>query len=198
MSFVTRAINVLTQPKAELYRAAAEPATTGGLIGGYAALLAALPALGRLLSDIIESGSYLSTYIGKILGLSLLLYIVRDLGLAVLMGFIAAALAPNFGGFNNQLGAMKLALYAATPIWLTSFIGGLLSFAVPELGAILVVIGFGYAGYLLYVGCRPLLGVPDAQAPAVAGILTIIWLVLYFVVAAIFVRIFWGSGYSLI
>jgi hypothetical protein len=198
MNLVARTLNILTQPKPELARAAAEPLNSAAVIAGYAAILAALPALGTLLSGIISSGSYLGYTIGTLLVLALVFYFIRDLGITILMGIIAAALAPNFGGMSNKDGAMKLVCYAATPIWIASFIGALLSFAVPQLGIILVVLGFGYAGYLLYLGCRPLLGVPDNQAPAVAGILTVIWLVLYFLVAAVFVRIFLGGGYGLI
>ena len=63
MNFVTRSINILTQPKAEMARAGAEPATTASLIAGYAALLAVLPALGTLLSSIIFSGGSLNSWI---------------------------------------------------------------------------------------------------------------------------------------
>lgn len=198
MNPFSRALNVLTQPRVELTRAAAEPTNSAAVIGGYAAIFAALPFIGRLLSDIIDHSTNLGSWLGYTIGLCLLLFLLRDLGVPILVGLLAGALAPNFGGMRNPTGAMKLVMYAGTPVWLMTLVGALLGFAVPVLGVILVLIGFGYAGFLLYLGCRPLLAVPDAQAPAVAGILTAVWLVLYFVVAAILVRILYGAGYGII
>jgi hypothetical protein len=193
MNFVTRAINVLAQPKLELHRAAAEPATTSSLILGYALLLAALPAVGNLLGTLLFAGSYLGSWIAWTLVESLFLFLLRDLGLTILIGVIAAALAPNFGGQNNKVGGMKLAVYAATPIWLVSALGALLPNE--TLYYLLLIIGFGYAAYLVYVGCRPLLAIPDAQAPAVAGIITVIWLVLYILIGALLSRIVYSGTY---
>lgn len=193
MNFVTRAINILAQPKAELQRAAVEPATTASLITGYALLLAALPAVGNLLGTLLFAGPYLGDRIVWTLVESILLFLLRDLGLTLLIGVIATALAPNFGGQANKVGGMKLAVYAATPIWLMSFLASLLPNE--TLHYLLLIIGFAYAGYLLFLGCRPFLAVPDAQAPAVAGILAIIWLVAYILVGTILSRIVYSGSY---
>jgi hypothetical protein len=201
MNFVQRAINLVVQPKAELTRAAVEPATQAGLIGGYAAILALLPAIGGLLGVFIATLRYLSAFASILLGSIisiLLLYAVRDLGLTVLMGVIFAALAPNFGGQRNSIGALKLAVYAATPIWIMMFLGGLLSFTPAPLEYLFMIIGFGYAGFIIYVGAKPLLGVPEQQAPAVAAIGTIVWLVLYilltYVLGALIGAFAYGGG----
>lgn len=201
MNFVQRSIGILTQPKVEFPKAAAEPATTGGLIGGYAAILAALPALGALLGLLLFAGRALGYIIGPTLLALVLWYALRDLGLTIVMGIIAAALAPSFGGQRDSGGAMKLVIYAATPIWIAGFLGALLAPVSGALFYLLLLAGFAYAGYLIYLGCRAALGVPEQQAGAVAGILTVIWLVLYFVVNMIVERIFLsamfsGSGYG--
>jgi hypothetical protein len=135
------------------------------------------------------AGAALSYLIGPTLVMAVLLYALRDLGLTLLIGIILAALAPNFGGQNNKMGGMKLAVYAATPIWIAGLLAGVLGF----LGGVvylLLLLAFAFAGYLIYLGCRPLLGVPEKQAPVVAGITAVIWLVLYFVVEQIVSRIF--------
>lgn len=195
MNFVTRAINLITQPKAELSRASAEPATIGGLVFGYALILAALPAIGSLLSSIIHSGGGMSDWIVRELIFSVLMFVVRDLGLTILIGIIAAALAPNFGGRKDNVSGVKMAVYAATPIWLLAFLGALLVPIVPELNYLFLIIGFGYAGFLIYLSCGPMLGVPEAQAPAFTGVVTIIWLVLYFLVNALLTRIIYSGFY---
>lgn len=196
MNFVSRATGVLTAPQTELPRAAAEPATTGGLVGGYAAILAALPSIGGLLGGLIFAGGLIFYAMGSLIAGLLLTYALRDLGLTIGVGIALAALAPAFGGQRNSVGAMKLAVYAATPIWIAGFIAGLLPFTLGGIGMILVIVGFAYAGYIIYLGAQPLLGVPAAQAPAVAGIATIGWLVLYFVVQMIVLNLIIGSMFA--
>ena len=199
MSFITRAMGVVTQPKNELPRAAAEPSTTGGLIGGYAAILAALPSLGALLGVVLLAGAALGYIIGPTLVGLVLTYLLRDLGLTIGIGFAAAALAPSFGGQNNTVNGIKLAVYAATPIWILGFIGALLMGLAPQLAALnwlFIIAGFAYAGYIIYLGARPLLGVTEQQAPVIAAILTIGWLVLYFVVNMIITNIIFSSMMS--
>ena len=196
MSFISRAMGVLTQPKTELPRAAAEPSTTGGLIGGYAAIMAALPAIGTLLGAVLLAGAALSYIIGPTLVLIVLTYLLRDLGLTIGVGFALAALAPSFGGQRNNVNGVKLAVYAATPIWILGFVGALLTGLAPQLYSLnylFLLAGFGYAGYIIYLGARPMLGVTDQQAPVVAGIATVAWLVLYFVVNTIIINVFTSS-----
>lgn len=192
MNFVQRAIGVLSKPQVELPRAAAEPATTGGLIGGYAAILAALPAIGIFFATLLTVGRYggLGAMIGPVLLLILLTYALRDLGLTILVGLAAPALAPSLGGQKNAIGGMKLAVYAATPIWVAGFVGALLGALAGALYWLLLIAGFGYAGYIIFLACRPLLGVPEQQAPAFAGILTVGWLVLFVVTEMIVSNIF--------
>lgn len=190
MSFVTRATNLLTQPKPELARAASEPTTTAGLFTGYAAILALLPAIGALLALLLFAGSAISYFLGQTLVLLVLTYLVRDLGLTFGIGLLINALAANFGGQKNSLNAMKLAVYAATPIWIAGFLFALLAFALGGIGYLILLLGFGFAGYIIYLGCGPLLGVPQNQAPVLAGILTVVWLVLYIVVERLLSNLF--------
>ena len=189
MNPINRAIAVLSQPRPAMSAAAGEPATTGSLIGGYAAILALLPAIGALLALVLFAGAALGYIIGSMLVLLVLVYALRDLGLTILMGVIINALAPAMGGRKDGVGALKLAVYAATAIWVASFLYALLA----PLGAIAYLVllaGFGFAGFLLYLGCGPILGVPQAQAAAFAGATTVIWLVLYIVVEQLLQQIF--------
>ena len=189
MNPINRAIAVLTQPRPALSAAAGEPATTGSLIGGYAAILALLPAIGALLGLVLFAGSALGYIIGSMLVLLVLMYALRDLGVAVLMGVIMNALAPAMGGRKDSVGALKLAVYAATAIWAAGFLYGLLA-PLGAIGLLVLLAGFGLAGFLIYLGCGPMLGVPQPQAAAFAAVSTIIWLVLYFVVEQLLQQIF--------
>lgn len=199
MNPISRAIAVLTAPAPTMNKAVGEPATTQGLIVGYAAILGALPALTILLLALITAGSAIRFIITSLILTTVATYAIRDLGITILIGLGLGALAPNFGGRNDKVNAMKLAVYAATPIWLAAVLMALLGWLLPTLGGLLFLIlllGFAFAGYILYIGVGPMLGVPQAQAPVVAGIATIAWLVLYFIAEQIIARIFVGSVYA--
>jgi hypothetical protein len=200
MNPISRAISVLTAPAPTMSKAAGEPATTQGLIVGYAALLSALPAVAMLVLTLLRvGGAGLGSVIVSLILMFVATWLIRDLGVAILIGLGLAALAPNFGGRKDSVNAMKLAVYAATPIWIAALLMVLLVFLVPTLGGlayIILLLGFAFAGYIIYVGCGPLLGVPQNQAPVVAGIATIAWLVLYFVAEQIVARVFTGAMYS--
>lgn len=199
MNPISRAIAVLTAPGPTANKAAGEPATTQGLIVGYGAPLSALPALAMLIITLISAGGYLGSIIVNLILTFIATWLIRDLGVAVVIGLALSALAPNFGGRKDNVNAMKLVLLAATPIWIAALLMVLLVWLVPTLGGLaylILLLGFGYAGYILYLGVGPMLGVPQAQAPVVAGIATVAWLVLYFVAEQIIARIFIGSVYA--
>lgn len=196
MNPISRAISVLTAPAPAMTKAAGETATTQGLIVGYAAPLSALPAITMLVLTLLRVGGMLGSIIVNLILMFVATWLIRDLGVAVLIGLGLAALAPNFGGRKDSVNAMKLAVYAGTPIWIAAFLMVLLVFLVPTLGGLaylILLLGFGFAGYIIYVGCGPLLGVPQNQAPVVAAIATIAWLVLYFIAEQIIARVLLGS-----
>jgi hypothetical protein len=196
MNLIERARAILTRPKLGIAGTAAEPATTSSLVSGYAALLAALPALGMLFALILFAGGSLASGIGYALILLLLLYLLRDLGLTLLMGMVAKPLSKAFGGSGDGMNAMKLAVYAATPIWIAGFIFALLAPLVGSLAYLLLLAGFAYAGYILYLGSGPLLAVPQAQAPIFAGIMTVTWLILWFLANDLVSRIVLSMVFS--
>ena len=197
MNPISRAIAVLTAPAPTMEKAAGEPATTQGLVTGYAAIVGALPALTGLILALVTLGSAIRYAIVSTILTTLAYYVLRDVGVTIVMGLGLAALAPNFGGRKDSVNAMKLAVYAATPIWIAGVIMALLTWLVPTLGGlayIILLLGFGFAGYILYVGVGPLLGVPKEQAAVVAGIGAVAWIVLYFLVEQIIMRVAIGSA----
>ena len=196
MNPISRAIAVLTAPGPTTEKAAGEPATTQGLIVGYAAPLSALPALAMLLFTLLRVGGLLGSLIVNLILTFVATWLLRDLGVAVAIGLLLAAIAPNFGGRKDSVNAMKLAVLAGTPIWIAALIMALLVLLLPTLGGlayIILLLGFAYGGYILYLGAGPMLGVPKEQAPIVAGIGIIAWLVLYFIAEQIIARVLMGS-----
>ena len=176
MNLVQRAINIITQPRPEWSRIDSEPATIAGLFTGYAAILALLPLIGTLLMGLLFGGVFGFTFV---LVTGLVGYVV---GLAVLfvMILIAKALAPSFGGAPSDTAAAKLLIYAATPVWLA----GILNF-IPGINIIVMLVGFAYAAYLLYLGSAIVMKIPADKAVAFTIVVVLIWIVLSFVVTAI-------------
>lgn len=184
MNLVQRTTGILARPRPEWDRIDQEPATSTGLITGYAAILALLPAIGSILGGLLFAGS-----MGGIAGVislpfiivSAILGYVISLGVTYLMGIIANALAPNFGGARNPVGAMKLVVYSATATW----VAGFFSF-IPILGFLIALAGFAYAAYLLYLGSTQVMHVPASSAGGYTAAVIAIWIVIYLVITAIF------------
>lgn len=176
MNLVQRAINMITQPRPEWARVDSEPATVAGLFTGYAVILALLPLVGQLLMGLLFAGVFGFTYF---LVMGIVGYVV---GLAVLyaMILIANALAPSFGGTRSDVAAAKLLIFAATPIWLA----GLLGF-IPGINIIVMLVGFGFAAYLLYIGSTIVMKIPADKAAGYTAVVIIIWIVVSFIASAI-------------
>lgn len=172
MSLVDRAKNILVEPKAEWPRIAAEPATIPELFKDYAVLLALLPLVGGLLGALVVP----ILGFGYFAPLAIISYIVGLLLLYV-MGMVADAIAPGFGGIKDRIAAMKLVVYAATPVW----VAGFLTF-IPGIGVLIGFAGFLYAAYLIYLGATTVLRVPDGKAAAFSAVLIVIWILLQMVI----------------
>jgi hypothetical protein len=182
MNIVSRAINILTKPKSEWPRIDAEPATPGGLLAGYALPLSLLPLAGSVLL-VLAFASFI-----PYTGTALWLFVVGSaaiglvLGLVVLfvMSLIADALAPNFGGVRNFIGALKMLVYAGTATW----VAGFFTF-IPVIGWLLPLLGLAYAAYLIYLGSMAVMKVPASSAATYTAAVIAIWFVLNLIVGFI-------------
>jgi hypothetical protein len=189
-SLVNRVINILTKPASEWGVIAGEPSSNGKLIT-YAALLSVLPVVFSLLAILITPyGTYIFGATGLLIKLLVLTYIMA-LVPPVALGFIMDALTPGLGGTKNSLNAMKLCVYAGTAYWVGS-VGLILS---PWLW---LVVGVGYAGYLLWVGTPILMRTAVDKTPLFVGATVGIWVVLYIILNMISQRvIFSGMVYGM-
>ena len=189
-SLVDRVKNILTSPATEWQRIDTEAASIGGLISGYALILALIAPIAMLIGMFLSAyGSFMS--IGLLIRIFLAIYIV-SLGTVLLLGFIVDLLASNLGGTRNGVQAMKLAVYAGTAFWVAG-----LALILPDLWFLWMVLGIGYGGYLIWLGLPILMKVPADKAPAYAGAAIGIWVVLFIVLQQIGWRIiFSGMIYS--
>ena len=171
---------IVASPKAEWAKIEGEPGDARALFTDYVAVLAAVPpvcgltdaALGGRLRDSLGAALLLA-----IVGYALTFVVVYATAL------IADALAETFGGRKSRPDALKLVVYAKTPVWLT---GAFALYA--NLGALSVLAL--YALYVFRVGAPVMMKTPSEKAAlytaAVAACGVVIYLVLYSILGAIF------------
>ncbi len=148
-SLVERVQNILLKPAAEWDVIDGEAASVQSLFVGYAAILAAIPAVAALIGALIFNRSALILEL-----VIVVISYVLSLGGTYLSGFIIDVLGPNFGAQRNQTQAMKLAVYANTPVWLAGILN-----IFPPIAALAFLLGL-YGLYLLYLGLPKLMKSP--------------------------------------
>lgn len=182
MTIMERAKGILLKPASEWEIIANEPATVSGLFTGYAAILALIPAVVGVLAALLL-GSLLSNYAGAgMAAFSTSTLITQQiigyfLGLAMVLGmsYLVSAISPSFNGKQDLVQATKLIVYAGTAAWVSAFL-----LIIPILGIFFYLAGLAYSVYLIYLGVRPVLAVPQEK---VMGLTVVI--VLAYIVAAV-------------
>ena len=189
MSLVDRAKNILLQPAQEWEVIAKEPATVGSLFTGYAAILALLPALASaLFVGVLGMGlGGMGAANGMVAGFGMGFWVASaainyfvGLGLLWLVSFIVKSVSPSFNGNSDMVQATKLMVYSATPVWLA----GLVSW-VPVIGILLSLAAMAYAVYLIYLGVRPVMDIPQEKVAGMTVVTVLIYLVASLVVGAV-------------
>jgi Yip1 domain len=190
---VTRAKNILIQPKAEWELIDAEPASVGGIYRNWVVILAAIPPLATLIGSLVFGISLLGvTYrpgVVEALGAAITSYVLTLIGVYVL-ALIIDALAPQFGGTPNRVQAVKVAAYSSTAAW----VGGIFGL-MPSLALLGVLFGL-YSLYLLYLGLPRLMKAPADKAVAytvVTILAAIVVAILIGIVTAPIARVFGGG-----
>lgn len=147
----SRITGLLLRPNLEWPIIAAEQTTVKRLFTGYAAILAAIPALCSLIYNIMSAhhsvaGALVISVIGYALSL-LSVYIV---------GIVIEGIAHSFGSNRDILQSHKLAVYAMTPAWLAgvfNIIGW------DPVGSLVGIYGF----VLMFKGLTPLKHTPEGK-----------------------------------
>ena len=183
MSIVERAKNICLSPATEWPVIAAEPTSTGTLISGYVVPMAAIGAVAGFLggSLIGRTLPFLGTYrvsLATGLVVALFTFCMAIVGV-FLLSLVINALAPTFGGEQNSIQALKVAVYSYTPAW----IAGALQI-LPLLG-IFVIFAALYGLYLLFLGLPRLMKCPEDKALGYTAVVVVCAIVLSVVVGSI-------------
>ena len=169
MNLVERAKGIVVSPVAEWQAIDREPGDTAFLFGNYVAILAAIPAVCGFIGWVVLGVPALMALV-----VALTRYVMSFV-MVYVVAFIVDQVAPSFGGRRHFESALKLSVFAATPIWLAGVF-----LLVPGLG-FLAILGL-YAVYLLWTGIPPLMHAPKDRAL----VYTVVVVLCVFVVAALF------------
>jgi len=169
MDIVSRVKNIIATPKTEWQVIAAEPADIAGLYTTYIAPLAAIGAIVALvLTAIVLS-------FAAAIASALLSYVFGLVALFVI-ALVLSKLAPNFGGRDDVVQALKLLAYSFTPTWIASIV-----LIVPFVGLLVMLVALIYGIYLFYLGSTPVLGIPADKAVIFTLVGVVIAIVIDFV-----------------
>ena len=202
MSIVDRAKNIIMKPADEWNVIAGEPATVGGLFTGYAMIMAAIPLVaGILFTGVLGlsaasfggmGGAGMAMGVTAVAGMAVIGYVLSLVTL-YLMSMIVNAVSPSFNGKSDMVQSTKLMTYASTPTWVV----GLVSW-IPILGGLISLAAIAYVVYLMYLGLKPVLGVPQEKVAGFTVVIVLIYIVLSLVVSGIIVGLlfttFFGSA----
>ncbi len=186
LNLLQRVKNILLTPRTEwpvIEREFTEPAF---LFVRYVAILALIPALAgfigqSLVGVTVSVGTFREPIVSGLANaaISYLLSFV----IVYVVAMAADLLAQSFGGRRNSLQALKLSVYAHTPVWLSGVF-----LVMPGL-RFLTVLGL-YSLVLVWMGATPVMDVPRKRAPlfalAVVAIGVIVTLALALITAVVF------------
>jgi hypothetical protein len=167
---------MILKPKAEWPIAAAESTDVGSLYAGYIAPLAAITPICSFVG-MTFIGTYRTPVVSGVIQ-AVISYVVALVAVYI-VGWIAAALAPSFGGVKDQLQGIKLCAYSSTPVW----IAGVVTLYSP-LG-IIVLIAALYGLYVLYLGVPDTMKVPKEKTIGFIAVLIIVEIVVFVLVGIV-------------
>ncbi|EGF95014.1 Inner membrane protein yohC [Brevundimonas diminuta] len=173
-SLVSRVKYILTRPKFEWPVIDAESASIKGLFTSYAVILAAIPAVATIVGQIAFGHRGL---FGPVLA-GALSYVLSLISVYIL-GLIIDALAPTFGGTENPVKAMQVAVYSMTAAW----VAGVLN-VLPMLGWLAGLLGL-YGFYLMYLGLPTLMKTAADKALGYTIVVVVAAIILNVIVFAI-------------
>jgi len=183
MTIIERVKNICLTPKTEWPVIAGEPNSSGALLTGYVAPLAAVGAAAGFVGlSLIGQGTFFFGTFRLPIVLGLVQAVISFVGAIVavfVVSLIINALAPSFGAEKNSAMAMKVAAYSYTP----ALAAGVLR-VLPALGT-LVILAALYGLYLLYLGLQSLMKSPQDKAVGYTAVVVICAIACTFVVGAI-------------
>lgn len=173
MDIVSRAKGMILTPAQEWQTVAAEATDVAELFRGYVMPMAGIAAIGSLLAGLLFGG-IVAGIVGAIVG-----FVLACVGVFVI-GKIIEFLAPQFGGPQDPIAAMKLAAFAPTSSWVAQFFT-----FIPVVGGIIALVGGLYSLYVYYLGGPVVARVAPDKALVFTIAVIVAAIVVYVIIGAI-------------
>jgi hypothetical protein len=196
MNLVTRAKNMITNPKVEWNIVAAEQPNVNQIITQYVLPLTLLGAVAAFIGYGLIGFSILGVHVG---GMSWgIYYAINKIILGILSVFITAyvvdLLAPSFASEKDFGRSLQLVAYGATP-GLVAAIFAIL----PFIAGIVAIAGAIYSVYLWYLGLGPIKKTPEDKKVVYLIVAFLVLIVVYSLIGIILSRLLlpvFGIGYG--
>lgn len=166
-AMIARIKAILITPKTEWPVIARETMPTGDAFTRYVMPLAAIGPVAMLIG---------SPFFG--IGFAILSY-AAGLAAVLIMSFVVEQLSPKFGGEQSRSSAFRLIAYSGTAGWL----GGIFNL-VPEIRWLSIIASL-YGIYLFYLGCAPMLAIPQNKRVVFMVVVAIVGFVISMVIGVI-------------
>jgi hypothetical protein len=194
MDLKTRALNIVTKPADEWQTIAPEHYSAGELITGYVLPLAAIPAICGFIGQSFIGISLPIVgmiRIGLVRGLAgAIMQLVIAVVSCYLSAIVVEKLAPTFKSRGTTIDALKLVVFAMTPMWLAGVLN-----IIPALGLLAVFAGF-YAVYLFYLGLPVIMSTPSSQVIPYMVVSALVILVISAILGAISAAVLGTAAYA--
>lgn len=161
---LSRAYDLLRQPKKEWEQIRAEETTIPNILIGYVAPLAAIPPICDVIGSVFDPLRDVEP--GEALIRAVVTWLV-SVGLVFFLGVLINVLADHFDGDRDDLAAQKIAAYALTP----AFLSGVFSLWPPLWW--LSLFALAAAVFLMYRGLPILMKAPPDRATGYTATVTI-------------------------
>jgi hypothetical protein len=193
-NIVQRVINIITKPKEEWPVIATEQPNAMKLIGGYALILALIPAVSAFIKYGIIGFSFMG-YSSRSISSGIQTGLIQLLSAVIgvyLLAWVIDLLAPSFDSQKNFGRSLQLAVYASTPQW----VAGILLLISTTMSMLIMLFGL-YAIYLLAIGMPVLKSTPKDKVVGYVALtivaMIVIGIVLALILGAILGLFFVGS-----
>jgi hypothetical protein len=179
MDVVQRAKAIIKTPKTEWLAIELESGEPAYLFTNYVAILAAIPVVCGYFGRLIFGVSHVGFFAG-LAGAAI--HYLLTFGFVYAMSLVIDGLAPTFNVQKNQPNALKLVVYAMTPVWLVGV------FSLIPFLRVFSLLGL-YSLYLFWLGLPVLMKAPQEKAAvytvAVVGSVIIVSFVFEIILAAL-------------
>ncbi|MEJ0023599.1 MAG: Yip1 family protein [Alphaproteobacteria bacterium] len=170
---IARVKGIIMRPSKEWEAIDNEKATLQSLFRDYLAPLAAIPAAANFLGALV-AGPH--NPFGALLG-SVIAY-AFSVAAVYAMGWVIFQLADNFSARQDQMKAMKVAVYSSTPIWLAGIV-----FLVPVFNFFFILSLWSI--FILYRGLQILMKSPPDKVTGYESAIVGVAVVLFIICAAV-------------